>query len=98
MSKEEFYNEYIKDDRTEDEKMRDIIHQQAQRRRMNELMERKIREIERKKKQKRNDKITMVLTIAVVVGLVVALYSVSKAGVESCIKAGHSESWCVVNG
>lgn len=29
MSKKEFYEKYIKDDRTEDEKMMDIIHENA---------------------------------------------------------------------
>lgn len=98
MSKEEFYNKYIKDDRTEDEKMRDLIHQQAQRRRMNELMEKQLRDMDREKKQKRNDRIATILAIVVLVALLVSNYYVSKKGVESCVAGGHSESWCVVNG
>lgn len=98
MSKEEFYNKYIKDDRTEDEKMLDGIHQQAQRTLMNEQMDKQIRKMDREKKQKRNDRIATIITIAVLLGLIITNYMVSKAGVESCIKAGHSESWCVVHG
>ena len=98
MSKEEFYNTYIKDDRTEDEKMLDIIHEQAQNRRMNELIDRQLRDMEKQKRQKRNDRIATILAIVVLVGLLATNYYISKKGVESCIKAGHSESWCVVNG
>ena len=34
MSKKEFYEKYIKDDRTEDEKMMDIIHENARKERV----------------------------------------------------------------
>ena len=98
MSKEEFYNKYIKDDRTEDEKMLDIIHQQAQSRQMNEQIDRQIEDMEKQKRQKRNDRIATILAIVVLVGLLATNYYISKKGVESCVAGGHSESWCVVNG
>lgn len=98
MSKEEFYNTYIKDDRTEDEKMLDIIHEQAQNIRMNELMDKQIRQMDREKREKRNDKITALIIIAILVALLTTDYLITKKGVESCVAGGHSESWCVVNG
>ena len=98
MSNKEFEKKYIKDNRTEDEKILDIIHQQAQKRRINDLMDRQLRNMEKERKQKRNNRIAIILTIAVLVGLLLTNYFVSKAGVESCIAGGHSESWCVVNG
>lgn len=98
MSKEEFYNKYIKDDRTEDEKMLDIIHQQAQSRQMNEQIDRQIEDMEKKSKQKKRDRIAFILVIAILVALLTTDYLITKKGVESCVKAGHSESWCVVNG
>ena len=94
MSNKEFEEKYIKDNRTEDEKMLDIIHQQAQRRRMNELMDRQLEE----KKLKRNNRIAIILTIAILVGLLLTNYLITKKGVENCVAGGHSESWCVVNG
>lgn len=98
MSNEEFYNTYIKDDRTEDEKMLDIIHQQAQSRQMNEQIDRQIEDMEKKSKQKKKDRIAFILVIAIFVALLTADYYISKKGVESCVAGGHSESWCVVNG
>ena len=98
MSKKEFEEKYIKDNRTEDEKMLDIIHEQAQTRRMNELMDKQIRQMDREKREKRNDKITALIIIAILVGVLTFNYFFTKANVESCVKAGHSESWCVVNG
>ncbi len=98
MSKEEFYNTYIKDDRTEDEKMLDIINEQAQNRRMNELIDRQLRDMEKQKRQKRNDRIATIIAIVVLVGLLATNYYISKKGVESCVAGGHSESWCIVNG
>lgn len=98
MSNEEFYNTYIKDDRTEDEKMLDTIHEQAQNIRMNELMDKQIRQMDKEKREKRNNKIATILSIAILVGLLATNYYISKKGVESCVAGGHSESWCVVNG
>ena len=98
MNKKEFEEKYIKDNRTEDEKMLDIIHNQAQTRRMNELMDKQLRQMDREKRQKRNDRIATILAIVVLVALLVSNYYVSKKGVESCVAGGHSESWCIVNG
>ena len=98
MSKKEFYNKYIKDDRTEDEKMLDIIHQQAQSRRMNEKIDRQIEDMEKKSKQKKKDRIAFILVIAIFIALLTTDYFITKKGVESCVAGGHSESWCVVNG
>ena len=98
MSNKEFEEKYIKDNRTEDEKMLDIIHQQAQRRRMNELMDIQLRNMEKERRQKRKDRIAFILVIAIFIALLTTDYLITKKGVESCVAGGHSESWCVVNG
>lgn len=98
MSNKEFEEKYIKDNRTEDEKMLDIIHNQAKNVRMNELMDKELKRIERQKREKRNDKITFIIAIVLIVGILTADYFITKAGVESCVAGGHSESWCIVNG
>ena len=98
MNNKEFEKKYIKDNRTEDEKMLDIIHNQAQTRRMNDLIDKQLKQIDREKRQKRNNRIAIILTITVLVGLLATNYYISKKGVESCVAGGHSESWCVVNG
>ena len=98
MKKKEFEERYIKDDRTEDEKMMDAIHHQARMRRMNDNMDRQTKEMDQKKKEKKNERIAIALLIAAIVILVLFNYVYSLNGVKQCVAAGHSENWCVYHG
>lgn len=64
MSKKEFYEKYIQDNRTEDEKMMDIIHENARKGRNDKLY--------RKRTNRRNSGVFVALAgISILIGMLV---------------------------
>ena len=84
---------YIKDERTEDEKMLDIIHKNHDTIRMNKLIDKELN----KKKKDSNIKLYGIVVI-VLIGIISLLWIYSEEQVDSCVKAGHDKEWCIVNG
>lgn len=84
---------YIKDERTEDEKMLDIIHRNHDTIRMNKLMDKELNS------KKKDDNIKLYGIVAVVlISIISLLWVYSEKQVDSCVEAGHDRKWCIVNG
>ena len=87
---------YIKDERTEDEKMLDIIHRNHDTIRMNKLIDKELNS------KKKDDNIKLYGIVAVVLIFVIAIISLlwiySEKQVGSCVEAGNNKEWCIVNG
>lgn len=87
---------YIKDERTEDEKMLDIIHRNHDTIRMNRLIDKELNS------KKKDDNIKLYGIVAVVLIFIIAIISLlwiySEKQVDSCVEAGNDREWCIING
>lgn len=87
---------YIKDERTEDEKMLDIIHRNHDTIRMNRLIDNELNS------KKKDDNIKLYGIVAVVLIFIIAIISLlwiySEKQVDSCVEAGNDKVWCIING
>lgn len=87
---------YIKDERTEDEKMLDIIHRNHDTIRMNRLID---KELNRNRKEN-NIKLYGIIAVVIIfiISIISLLWIYSEKQVDNCVKAGHDKEWCIVNG
>ena len=92
--KKEFEEKYIKDNRTEDEKMLDIIHRNHDTVRMNRLMDQELKQ----NKQKKKDVLMYVVLGVALISTFIGMLIYSQKQVDSCVEAGHNENWCIKNG
>jgi len=67
MSKKEFYETYIKDNRTEDEKMMDIIHENARKNKNDKFI---VKRINQRKKGVSMPMVGILIIIGMIVGYV----------------------------
>ena len=92
-------------ERQEEEKLMAAIHSQAywrnkeeERKEMLKAMDRQMKEMDQKKRAKRNERIALIVSIALLVILILFNHDYFNKGVKQCVAAGHSESWCVIHG
>ena len=96
--KNKFEEKYIKDNRTEDEKMLDIIHKNHNDTRMNRLMDQQVSKIKAAAKEKKNNRKMAIIMGIVFISVCIFMFIFSQSQVDSCVAAGHDRDWCIVNG
>ena len=84
---------YIKDTRTEDEKMLDIIHRNHDTIRMNKLIDQELN----KKESKSNFKFYLIIGF-ILITIIGVIWNYSNKQVDTCVEAGHDRNWCIING
>ncbi len=85
-------------DRKETEKMFEAIHKNAQESRDKYIMTKNIKTIKKERKEKKR-KLIMSLAISLLfIGVITSFFVYENKQNDSCVSAGHSREWCVVNG
>ena len=96
--KNKFKEKYIKDNRTEDEKMLDIIHKNYSDMRMNRLMDQQNSKIKVAAIEKKNNRRTAIIMGIIFISVCIFMFIFSQSQVDSCVAAGHDRDWCIING
>lgn len=85
-------------DKKETEKMFDAIHKNAQESRNNYIMTKNIKTIKKERKEKKRKLILGLAISLLFIGVITSFLAYENKQNDSCVSAGHSRSWCIVNG